>query len=411
MLAAATAALMPGTAHAATQICSNQTGTESGFYYSLWENGTGSACLTYNGSAYSTSWSSIGDFTAGVGWNPGNTNTVNFTSSVSDSAGTALVSVYGWMTSPLVEYYVEENWSGSTNGSGTNLGTFTDGSSTYTLWEHQQVNQPCITGNSCTFEQYIAVRSSPTTSASVNMANVEAAWKAKGLSVGTMNYEIVGSEAWGGGTGSTTINGGASGSGGGNKVTVTNPGSQSGTVGTAVSRQISASDSGGASLAYSASGLPSGLSISSSGNITGTPTTAGTYNVSVTAKDSTGASGSTTFTWTIASSGGGGGGGGGSGTCSVSYSTTNSWAGGFTANVTIKNTGTSAISTWKAGWTYPGDQKLTSDYNGSYTQSGEAVTLTPASYNGSLAAGASTTVGVQGTWTSNDTAPTSFTCS
>ena len=205
-----TGLLLPGVAKAATQICSNQTGTESGYYYSLWENGTGSACLTYNGSAYSTSWSSIGDFTAGVGWNPGNTNTVNFTSSVSDSGGTALVSVYGWMTNPLVEYYVEENWSGSPNGTGTNLGTFTDGSSTYTLYEHQQVNQPCITGNSCTFEQYIAVRSSPTSSASVNMANVEAAWRAKGLSVGTMNYEIVGSEAYGGGTGSTTINGGAS---------------------------------------------------------------------------------------------------------------------------------------------------------------------------------------------------------
>ena len=214
-LAALSGLVLPGTAHAATQICSNQTGTESGYYYSLWENGTGSACLTYNGNAYSTSWSSIGDFTAGVGWNPGNTNTVNFTSSVSDSGGTALVSVYGWMTNPLVEYYVEENWSGSPNGTGTNLGTFTDGSSTYTLWEHQQVNQPCITGNSCTFEQYIAVRSSPTSSASVNMANVEAAWRAKGLSVGTMNYEIVGSEAYGGGTGSTTINGGASGGGGG----------------------------------------------------------------------------------------------------------------------------------------------------------------------------------------------------
>lgn len=214
-LLAVAGAFLPGTAKAATQICSNQTGTESGYYYSLWENGTGSACLTYNGSAYSTSWSSIGDFTAGVGWNPGNTNTVNFTSSVSDSAGTALVSVYGWMTNPLVEYYVEENWSGSPNTSGTNLGTFTDGSSTYTLYEHQQVNQPCITGNSCTFEQYIAVRSSPTTSASVNMANVQAAWRAKGLSVGTQNYEIVGSEAWGGGTGSTTINGGGGSSGGG----------------------------------------------------------------------------------------------------------------------------------------------------------------------------------------------------
>jgi hypothetical protein len=83
---------------------------------------------------------------------------------------------------------------------------------------------------------------------------------------------------------------------------VTNPGSQTGTVGKAVSLQISASDSGGASLTYSATGLPAGLSISSSGLISGTPTTAGTSNVTVTATDSTGASGSTSFSWTVSSS-------------------------------------------------------------------------------------------------------------
>ncbi|MEY9878457.1 hypothetical protein ABH931_007985, partial [Streptacidiphilus sp. MAP12-33] len=97
--------------------------------------------------------------------------------------------------------------------------------------------------------------------------------------------------------------------GSGNTVTVTSPGNQSGTVGTAVSLQISGSDSGGASLTYSATGLPAGLSISSSGLISGTPTTAGTSSVSVTATDSTGASGSASFTFTIASSGGGGGNG------------------------------------------------------------------------------------------------------
>ena len=92
----------------------------------------------------------------------------------------------------------------------------------------------------------------------------------------------------------------------GNTVTVTNPGSQSTKVGTAVSLQISASDSGGAALTYSASGLPAGLSISSSGLISGTPTTANTYSVTVTAKDSTGASGSASFSWTINGSGSGG---------------------------------------------------------------------------------------------------------
>ncbi len=96
----------------------------------------------------------------------------------------------------------------------------------------------------------------------------------------------------------------------GNTVTVTNPGSQSGTVGTGTSLQIQASDSSSsATLSYAATGLPGGLSINSStGLISGTPSTAANYSVTVTVTDNTGASGSATFTWAIASSGGGGGG-------------------------------------------------------------------------------------------------------
>jgi F5/8 type C domain/Ricin-type beta-trefoil lectin domain/Putative Ig domain len=97
-----------------------------------------------------------------------------------------------------------------------------------------------------------------------------------------------------------------SGGGGGNTVTVTSPGNQSSTAGTAASLQISASDSAsGQTLSYSAAGLPAGLSInSSSGLISGTPTTAGTSSVTVTAKDTTGASGSASFSWTVTAGGG-----------------------------------------------------------------------------------------------------------
>ena len=93
---------------------------------------------------------------------------------------------------------------------------------------------------------------------------------------------------------------------GGNTVTVTNPGSQTSTVGTAVSLQMQASDSAsGQTLTYTASGLPAGLSIGPSGLITGTPTTASTSTATVTATDSTGATGSAAFSWTVNTAGSG----------------------------------------------------------------------------------------------------------
>jgi len=104
---------------------------------------------------------------------------------------------------------------------------------------------------------------------------------------------------------SSTLCGGGGGGGTTPTVTVTNPGSQTGTVGTAVSVQIHASDSDGGALTYGATGLPAGLSINSStGLITGTPTTAASSSVTVTATDSSGPSGTASFTWTISAASG-----------------------------------------------------------------------------------------------------------
>jgi hypothetical protein len=113
---------------------------------------------------------------------------------------------------------------------------------------------------------------------------------------------------WDGPTGLGTPNGTAAftaGGGGPAPVTANNPGNKSGTVGTAASLQLSASG-GTAPYTWTATGLPTGLSISSGGLISGTPSAAGTFSVTATARDTTGATGSTSFTWTINPTGGGG---------------------------------------------------------------------------------------------------------
>jgi hypothetical protein len=98
-----------------------------------------------------------------------------------------------------------------------------------------------------------------------------------------------------------------------------------------------------------------------------------------------------------------------SGSCQVTYTTQSQWAGGFVANVTITNPGSSAISGWTLGFSFPGDQKITNAWSGSVTQSGASVSITSASYNATLAAGSSVSLGFQGTWTSSDAAPVAFT--
>ena len=85
-------------------------------------------------------------------------------------------------------------------------------------------------------------------------------------------------------------------------VTVTNPGSQSSTVGTADSLQLSASSSKGDGIAlFAVSGLPTGLSLNTTtGKIAGTPTTAGNQVVTVTSTDNGGTvSAPVSFAWNV----------------------------------------------------------------------------------------------------------------
>jgi Cellulose binding domain len=95
----------------------------------------------------------------------------------------------------------------------------------------------------------------------------------------------------------------------------------------------------------------------------------------------------------------------------VSYTVTNQWPGGFGATISITNTGSTAWNGWTLKFTFPGSQQVTQLWNGSVTQSGSSVTVTNASYNGQVAAGAAVSPGpgFNGSWTGSNPNPTSFT--
>ncbi|WP_235215601.1 endo-1,4-beta-xylanase [Phaeacidiphilus oryzae] len=99
---------------------------------------------------------------------------------------------------------------------------------------------------------------------------------------------------------------------------------------------------------------------------------------------------------------------GGSG-CKASYAVSSDWGSGFTANVTVANTGSADTKSWKVSWSWPGNQAVVNMWNAVYSQSGTAVTATSQSYNADIPPGGSTSFGLQATYSGGNTAPT-LTC-
>jgi mannan endo-1,4-beta-mannosidase len=98
------------------------------------------------------------------------------------------------------------------------------------------------------------------------------------------------------------------------------------------------------------------------------------------------------------------------GPCRVGYQATN-WGGGsgFTANLTIANTGTTPISGWTLKFTFPGTQRVAEGWSATWTQTGTTVTAVNMNYNTTIAPNGSVGIGFNGTYTGTNTTPTSFT--
>ncbi|MEU5920346.1 glycoside hydrolase family 18 chitinase [Streptomyces sp. NPDC047141] len=80
----------------------------------------------------------------------------------------------------------------------------------------------------------------------------------------------------------------------------------------------------------------------------------------------------------------------------ATYTKTQDWGTGFGANWTIKNTGTTSISSWTVEWDYPSGTAVTSAWDATVTSSGTHWTAKNVGWNGTLAPGASVSFGYNG---------------
>jgi cellulase/cellobiase CelA1 len=91
--------------------------------------------------------------------------------------------------------------------------------------------------------------------------------------------------------------------------------------------------------------------------------------------------------------------------CTASYTITGQWSGNFQGEVAVRNTGTSPLASWTVRWSYANGQTVTQLWNGTLGSNGPAVTISNASYNGTVAPNTSTTFGFLGSWSTTNSVP------
>ncbi|MEO3809025.1 cellulose binding domain-containing protein [Sphaerisporangium sp. B11E5] len=255
------------------------------------------------------------------------------------------------------------------------------------------------------------VRTSATSSIDFNVATFwnDVVSRGYGQTSWYLTSVQVGFEPWVGGTGLAVNNFSYSvGTGGGGDTTAPSAPSNlrsTGVTSNSVTLAWNASSDNVGVTAYEVlrNGSPVGQSSGTSYTVSGLSAST-QYSFTVRARDAAGNTSPASNAVSVTTSSGGGSGG----SCRVGYSVSQ-WNDGFTATVTITNTGGSALNGWTLGFTFPGNQRITSGWSATFNQSGTSVTATNMSYNGSIAAGANTSIGFQASYSGTNTAPSSFT--
>lgn len=175
----------------AQQICSSQTGTNNGFYYEHWTDGTGTACMTLgSGGTFSNTWTNCGNFVSRKGRSYDDTQTYTQLGNITityactyNPSGNSYLAVYGWTHQPLIEFYVVEGWGNWRPPGASSMGTVNIDGGTYDIYRTTRVNQPSIEGTA-TFDQFWSVRTVSKTSGTISVTQHFQAWAAKGMTLG-----------------------------------------------------------------------------------------------------------------------------------------------------------------------------------------------------------------------------------
>jgi endo-1,4-beta-xylanase len=201
------AALLPGASspERVQEVCSNRTGAHNGFFYTFWKS-SGDACMTLGRRGHYSSVYRLGrgeNLVVGLGWRTGSPRrTIGYRTAQLTPGTNSYLTLYGWSTNPLIEYYVVDNWGSRFTPPGPDarvLGTVTTDGGTYNIYRSLRVRQPSIRGTQ-TFSQYWSVRTSQRPiggTARITFANHVKAWRKLGMRLGRMNYQVLATEGFG----------------------------------------------------------------------------------------------------------------------------------------------------------------------------------------------------------------------